>query len=280
MPIRTMLVHVDDTAQGALRAKAAARVARETGARLIGVYLAPGGEIAPSVASMLPPGIVDALSRAAGEAQEAAATSFRDAAAAEGIARVAWRAPAGDPVMAVLAHGRACDLVVLGQRDPDAARSRFTGELFTAALVGLGRPILAMPRAGSPETIGRRILVATDGGREAARAIGDAMPFLERAAQVNVLVGGRGAADDATPFARTGVHVADWLRDHGVTAALERYEWDEGGKGEWLLSRAADYGSDLIVMGGYGHSRLREIVLGGMTDTILREMTVPVLLSH
>jgi len=84
----------------------------------------------------------------------------------------------------------------------------------------------------------------------------------------------------ATSIAATGARLAEWLSDHGVAARVERYEWKAGGGNQWLLSRAADLGSDLIVMGGYGHARMREIVLGGMTRTILREMTVPVLMSH
>jgi len=280
MPAKTLIVHVDDGPRVAPRLEAAVRLAHDTGARLVGVYLVPNHDVGPSVASMLPPETLNGLMRAATDAQAAAEAAFRQATSALPTARVGWRPPAGDPIVAALAHGRACDLVVLGQPDPDDTRARFTGELWTASLLGTGRPILAIPYTGAQATLGKRILVATDGGREAARAIGDAMLLLERAAEVVVLVGGSGDAAGTTSVAQTGARVAEWLHDHGVKARVERYEWEAGGGDQWLLSRASDLGSDLIVMGGYGHSRMREVVLGGMTRTILREMTVPVLMSH
>jgi nucleotide-binding universal stress UspA family protein len=106
------------------------------------------------------------------------------------------------------------------------------------------------------------------------------MPMIERAAQVRVLIGAPEDSSESAGFAEVSRQFSGWLRDHGVEPIIERYEMDSGDKGEWLLSRAADYTSDLIVMGGYGHARVREMVLGGMTHTILRSMTVPVLMSH
>ena len=280
MSARTYTVHVDDRPGSAPRIEAAVRLARDTGARLVGVYLVPDNDVGPAVASMLPPEALKGLMRAAADAQADAEAAFRHATAALAPAHVGWRAPAGDPMVAALAHGRACDLVVLGQPDPDDTRVRFAGELVTASLLGCGRPILAIPYTGAQATLGARVLVATDGGREAARAIGDAMFVLERASEVVVLVGGSDDVAGTTSIAQTGARVGEWLRDHGVKARVERYEWEAGGGDQWLLSRAADLGSDLVVMGGYGHSRMREVVLGGMTRTILREMTVPVLMSH
>jgi len=280
MAARTYTVLVDDGARTAARLDAAVRLARDTDARLVGVYVVPDNDVGPAVATMLPPEALKGLMRAAGDAQVAAETGFRRACAALPSSNVAWRAPAGDPIVAALAHQRACDLVVLGQPDPDDTRARFEGELVLASLLGAGRPILVVPYTGAQATLGKRILVATDGGREAARAIGDAMFLLERADEVVLLVGGSEDAVGTTSIAQTGARLADWLRDHGIAARVERYEWQAGGGDQWLLSRASDLGSDLIVMGGYGHARMREIVLGGMTRTILREMTVPVLMSH
>lgn len=280
MAARTFIVHVDDSPRSAPSIEAALRLARDAGARLVGVYLTPDREFSPSVGAMFPPEALERLMRAAADAQAAAEAAFRQATAALAPSHVGWRAPAGDPIVAALAHGRACDLVVLGQPDPDDSRSRFAGELVTASLLGAGRPILVVPYTGAQPTLGKRILVATDGGREAARAIGDAMFLLERAAEVALLVGGSEEAVGTTSIAQTGARLAEWLSDHGVAARVERYEWNAGGGDQWLLSRAADLGSDLIVMGGYGHARMREVVLGGMTRTILREMTVPVLMSH
>jgi nucleotide-binding universal stress UspA family protein len=280
MAARTYTVLVDDGARTAARLDAAVRLARDTDARLVGVYVVPDNDVGPAVATMLPPEALKGLMRAAADAQVAAETGFRRACAALPSSNVAWRAPAGDPIVAALAHQRACDLVVLGQPDPDDTRARFEGELVLASLLGAGRPILVVPYTGAQATLGKRILVATDGGREAAAR--SATRCSCSSARTRSCCSWAGAR---TPSGRrrsrrpargspTGCAI------HGIAARVERYEWKAGGGDQWLLSRASDLGSDLIVMGGYGHSRMREVVLGGMTRTILREMTVPVLMSH
>ena len=107
----------------------------------------------------------------------------------------------------------------------------------------------------------------------------DALPLLERARRVTVIAVSRdetAAAEDSPAEARLGA----WLREHGVDVEIARHAVGDVTPGEWLLSRAADLGSDLIVMGGYGHTRVRELVLGGVTRTMLQAMTVPVLMSH
>jgi nucleotide-binding universal stress UspA family protein len=127
--------------------------------------------------------------------------------------------------------------------------------------------------------VGENVLVAWNGGREAARAIGDALPLLERAKHLDILA----VDDDGEPGVAerlAGARLGTWLRAHGIAAGVERHEVRDIGVGEWLLDRAADLGSDLIVMGGYGHARMRELVLGGVTRTVLRSMTVPVFMAH
>ncbi|MBU6484551.1 MAG: universal stress protein, partial [Betaproteobacteria bacterium] len=116
-------------------------------------------------------------------------------------------------------------------------------------------------------------------GREAARALHDALPFLETAGQVVVVSLARGRAD-ADAIALAQPRLAAYLHAHGIDAQFKRFDGDQIEGGERLLSQAADLGSDLIVMGGYAHSRARELILGGVTRTILASMTVPVLMSH
>jgi nucleotide-binding universal stress UspA family protein len=280
MTIRTMLVHVDDGARSAARVRCAVALAQRLRARLIGTYLVPSGDITPSVGAMLPDEVVTLRMRQAADAQAAAEASFRDAARAGGLPAAEWRAPAGDPLQAILAHGRCTDLCVLGQADPDDADARFGADLVTTALLGLGRPLFIVPYIGALDPPGRRVLIASDGGREAARAIGDAWDVVEQATEVRILLGKRSDNDPYASYALTSERLAQWCRDHGIEAAIERYDAPDGDRGEWLLSRAADYGSDLVVMGGYGTPRLREVILGGMTRTMLRSMTVPVLMSH
>jgi nucleotide-binding universal stress UspA family protein len=121
------------------------------------------------------------------------------------------------------------------------------------------------------------VLLAWDGGRTAARAVGDAMPFLEKAKQVEVvIVGAKPPKSDEVPGADLGEHLAR----HGITTTVKRITAPDNNVASTILSHAADSSADLIVMGGYGHSRLREFVLGGVTRGLLESMTVPVLMSH
>jgi nucleotide-binding universal stress UspA family protein len=279
MSIRTVLVHLDDSEHCGARAHCAAQLALDLGARLVGMYLVPTRELAPSMAALLPDDAVEAYLGETGARQDRARRIFADVAVSLQLTASDWIAPAGNPIDAALAHGRCGDLLVLGQHDPQDGAQLMAGQLIFTTLLGLGHPILVVPYIGTRARIGHRILVAFDGGREAARAIGDAMPLLERAAQVDVLVGTReeGRFDG---YGLASQRLQSWLRDHGVQARMERYDPPAGDTGELVLSRAADFGSDLIVMGGYAHARLRQALLGGMTRTMLASMTVPVLMSH
>ena len=122
-----------------------------------------------------------------------------------------------------------------------------------------------------------RIMVCWDGSRHAARAIADAMPFLLRAKSLDVVVvaGEPGKSDEIA-----GADIAQHLARHGLNVELRRLVSRDMDVANTLLSHAADWDADLMVMGGYGHSRLREFLLGGVTRGILASMTVPVLMSH
>ena len=277
MSFKTILVQIDHGNASAQRVDAAVRLARNFGARLVGLYVVPGAELTPSVAAVLPPGVVEERLRATGEAQNLAEARFREAASAAGLAAVEWRAPTGAPIEAAVAHGRCTDLFVMGQRDP--SEFVFSEEIVATVLLSTGRPTLVVPYIGAGPTLGENVLVAWNGGREAARAIGDAMPLLERAKRVNVIAV-ESEREETVDEHLAGERLAGWLRGHGIQANIARQEASDVGIGEWLLSRAADLGSDMIVMGGYAHPRVRELILGGVTQTMLRSMTIPVLMSH
>jgi len=281
MSFKTLLVHLDSSARCDARLSAAIRLAIDTGARLVGVYLSTMPDLSSSVASLLPAEVIASRGRELGDAQHAAEKSFRETTAAAGLTRIEWRAPAGPAVAEMVAHGRNSDLVVLGQRgrSGEASDSDFADELIATTLMSVGRPLLVVPYIGAARTLGKRILIAWNGSREAARAVGDAMPLLERAERVDVIAD-PGTNDGEVAHTLSNQRVVQWLADHGCDARIEPVPRDAIDVGDILLSRAADYGTDLIVMGGYGHSRLRELVLGGATRTLLGAMTVPVLMSH
>jgi len=146
-------------------------------------------------------------------------------------------------------------------------------------LLGGGAPLLVIPAARLTDDIGKRVLIAWNGGREAARSVRDALPLLVSARDVSVvsIVEPRAMATDGS---RTYGELRAYLAAHGVDARFKRLDAANIPAAERLLSEAANAGADLIVMGGYGHARLREWVLGGVTRRMLESMTVPVLMSH
>src|SRR5262249_38464086 len=166
-------------------------------------------------------------------------------------------------------------LAVAGQAEPEKASP---DELIAeTALFESGRPVLIVPYIQKTGLEVGKVLVCWDGSRSAARAAGDAMPFLSRADEIEVLIvqGERGKSDEI-PGADIGQHLA--RREFKVD--VKRIVATDSDLANTILSYVADSGADLIVMGGYGHSRLREVVLGGVTRGILEAMTVPTLMSH
>ena len=187
-----------------------------------------------------------------------------------------WRVARGFPGPDTALHARYVDLAIVGQRRPqdDALDDPDPADV----VMNSGGPVLVVPYVGRFETIERHALVAWNASNQAARAVRDALPLLKQCKAVTVLaVNPRqgGAAHGAEPGADIALHLAR----HGVTVELSSSVAAVDPADE-ILSRASDYGSDLIVMGAYGRPRLRELVLGGVTRSILGQMTVPVLMAH
>jgi len=170
---------------------------------------------------------------------------------------------------------RRFDLSVIGQIDPE--RMIPDDLLIESALFESGRPLVLVPYIQKSGLKLDRILVCWDGSRNAARAIADAMPFLKRGKAIEiVLVASGGGKTDELP----GVDLGEHLARHDLNVEVKRLVAANVDVSNVILSYAADCAADFIVMGGYGHSRLREFVLGGATRGILESMTVPVLMAH
>ena len=170
---------------------------------------------------------------------------------------------------------RRFDLAIVGQAEPETdAVDRIVVE---AVLFDSGRPVICVPYIQKAPLKLDRVMVCWDGGRAAARAIGDAMPLLQRAGRVEVVIvtNERGKQDQIE-----GADIGTHLARHELNVEVKRIPLGDIDVAAMLLSHAADEGVDFIVMGGYGHSRLREFLLGGVTRSILRSMTAPVLMSH
>ena len=169
---------------------------------------------------------------------------------------------------------RRFDLAVVAQAQREGGAS--DDLVIEGALFESGRPIVVVPYIQQRGMTLDRVLACWDGSRTAARAIGDAMPFLERAKAVDIVI----VAEERKSEELTGTNMSAHLTRHGVAATVKRIAKGDIAIEDVLLSYAADSGADFIVMGGYGHSRLREFILGGVTRGILRTMTVPVLMAH
>jgi nucleotide-binding universal stress UspA family protein len=214
----------------------------------------------------------------AAEEAERIEAAFRERLRFSGL-RGDWRMASGKASETVVCQARHADLVILGQVDqanppPPAGRLLVEDVLMTS-----GRPILVIPYIGHFETFGTNILVGWNNSREAARAMNDAIPLLARAASVTILeanpIGRKRATDDAT-----NADITRHLARHGISAKTARTAMASVSAPDTLLSYAADISADLLVVGGYGHSRLRELILGGVTRELLQHMTLPVLMSH
>lgn len=279
MSYRTILVHVDQSSHVGQRIEVAAAIAAAENAHLIGVALTgvsrfaypAGGANAQDVnlAAHL------AYLRARGRA---ALAEFEAVARRVGVQSVETRLVDDDAAAGVTLQARYADLVVLGQTDPREPSPSVLPDFPEDVMLHCGRPVLLVPYACQPRPAFRRALLAWDAGMEATRAASHAIALLRRAANVDVAVFNPAAQGDAHG-AVPGADIALYLARHGVKVDVTQRDTDID-IGNALLSLAADLGSDLIVMGGYGHSRLREIMLGGATRTVLASMTVPVLMAH
>lgn len=278
MGYKTIVVHLDAGKHRSQRLEVAFEQAAKFDAHLVGLY-APGPPFIPSsaLAEVGPLALeLDARNRKA--AEQAAQEAFREVSARHPAVKCEWRASNGDAVAAACLSARYADLVIAAQ--PQSGETGGTPAGFAADLVlSAGRPVLFVPYAGRFPSVGKRVLVAWNTSPEAARALRDALPILTRAGWVEVTAFDPEALDahhGEVPCADIGL----FLARHGIKVSVSQQAGTDLDVGLQLLSRAADCAADLIVMGAYGHSRLREWILGGVTRTLLESMTVPVLMSH
>jgi nucleotide-binding universal stress UspA family protein len=169
---------------------------------------------------------------------------------------------------------RLYSLVVIAQ--PDSQKPSYDNSLPEIVLIDCGRPLLLIPYIHRGPLKLRRILICWDGGSPAARAVHDAMPFLYKATTIDVVtVGGGDVMDENSPEA-----LKAHLARRGLSADILRLPSNTTSIYDTILSLASDCSTDLIVMGGYGHSRIREYMLGGVTRGMLETLTIPALISH
>jgi nucleotide-binding universal stress UspA family protein len=255
----------------------AVSVAEAFGAHVLGIAVSYEPVIPGTVMGGIPPEIIESQRSESNKKASTAVSRFEQAVKRTGVSGEtrtisASISGAADQIGRI---GRRFDLVIVGQ--PEHQKSLPDEVVDEGVLFESGRPVIFVPFIQKGGMKLDRIMVCWDGSRAAARAVADAMPFMKKAKQIEVvIVADKPGKKDEMPGADLGQHLAR----HGLKVDVKRITSPDIDVPSTILSYAADSSADMIVMGGYGHSRLREFILGGATRGLLEAMTVPVLMSH
>ncbi len=272
MAYKCILVHIDGRPDSARRIEAAAALATEFGARLTGIAVVPPLHLPqrlrshPGAKAILKEEFEKSLASARGFARD-----FEKKAKAAGIPAESIVAE-DEPVRALTRATHCVDLVVVGKPGEDDVGA-LGGHFVEEAVLESSRPVLVVPPVGEAQAVGRRVLVAWKDARDSARALADALPFLERAGRITVLT-----VDEEGTGPASGADAIAYLERHGLKGEVVSVKDEDAGHA--ILSQARKLKADLVVMGAYARPRIAELVLGGATRTVLQKMTMPVLMSH
>ncbi len=275
--IKDIVVNLSVNADGGPVGDYAVSVASAFEAHLTGVAFVYDPIVPVSGTGYIPAEVIESQQADNETAAKAAIDRFAAATAraglsAEPLSLTASLAGAGDQFGRI---ARRFDLAIVGQAAPET--STIDEIIAEATLFESGRPMIVVPYIQKAPLKLDNVMVCWDGGRQSARAIADAMPLLVKAGSVEIVIitNERGKQDEIE-----GADMGQHLARHGLKIDVHRIAGGNIDVADALLSHAADSGADFMVMGGYGHSRLREFVLGGVTHSIFRSMTIPVLMSH
>jgi nucleotide-binding universal stress UspA family protein len=279
MAYKIILVHVDESRHVGKRIAMAANIAAHDNARLIGVAIAeiPDVPFDPITFDPADP-YIDPLVEVPRQRAAATLSDFEDLARQFGAASIETRLEENKTADGIGLQARYTDLVVLGQYDPDDPGISTSPSFAETVILKCGVPVLMVPYAGAVAGAVHTALVSWNASLQAVRAVRYALPLLQRASKVDVAV----FDPQSQPRDYRAVPDKDilaYLAAHGIAATVTR-QVTNGEVGKALLSLAGDLASDLLVMGAFGHTRLREILMGGVTREILRSMTLPVLMAH
>lgn len=280
MAYKTILVHLNNESRAARLIGAAMQLALPSNSHVTGLFVVPAAPAKSPLLPMISGNIIGSAIQAYRKEGESIRAAFD--AATKGQPVVAeWRhhqAKRPGYVEAVLDHARSADIVVVAQRESDWDYADMFDIPDWLAMES-GRPVLVVPKGGAFNSIGERVLVAWNNSRESARAVFDALPLLKKAAAVTLLSVEETAKPEVTSEI-AGIEIGATLARHGVKVEVQQVKPGRGDAGVELLAQVAAHKCDLLVMGCYGRSRLREYVLGGATRHVLQHATVPVLMGH
>lgn len=272
-------IHLNDEDACERRIKIGLELAKANNAEAIGVYPSHLGGNILQEEHILPQDLRQAFRGKREAIRDATRIKFLEMAQQLGV-KSQWRAPKGDVEESLALHARFCDLVVMSKTENFEGTSAFRLHLPESVVMAAGRPVLMLPNHGDFKTIGKRILYCWDQKRESARALTDAAPLLRNCESLTILEIDR---DESLNQNRdlSENDITDYCASLGYPKAQHMVRESTGfGVGNIILNTATDTAADLIVMGAYGHSRMRQWIMGGATSTLLSSMTVPVLLAN
>ncbi|HBQ36464.1 MAG TPA: hypothetical protein DD729_06455 [Rhodobacteraceae bacterium] len=281
MSFKDLLVHIDDTDICAERIAAAVALAKRDGARLTAIALALESTISTYIGIDFPSSLTEAQQEIVQKSAENAVTKFETSAKEAGIEYASRIIKcAGTKAPARLAFfARHADMIFIGQPNPDSKGKDFQESLLESVLHNSGRSVYVVPYIGRYQAKVRKAVIAWDGGKKAVRAVNDAIPMLKARKSVDVLV--INPKKRSGDFGGTqGENLVEHLKRYGVNAKVVVKVNPEISVDTIIQNHISDSGADLLVMGAFGHSRLREKAFGGVTETILQQMIVPVVMSE
>ncbi len=270
-------VHVDNGDVCIKRLHAAAELTQRLNAHLTGIYVKRPFTMPLYAEVPIGDQLIEQYAQLIEQKQKSARAGFEGACEKYDIS-TSWRTVEGRLDLCLAEEARYSDLLILGQADPKDELERNRG-LADQLLLTSGRPCLIIPHIGVEQSLGERIVIAWNGEREASRAIHDALPLLEQSSQVIVLMAN--PEESNVDFEdMPGSMISHHLARHNIKVELDIIDVDQAGLCDAILSYVTENNIDLLVMGAYGHSRLREVVMGGMTREILARMSIPLFMSH
>ena len=277
MTFKNILVHIDHSTACKHRVGSAIDLVHHYDASLSALFVVPDYFVPSYVEAQISTDIITQISDQAMESAKETQGKIRTQIEAAGES-VDCYIEEGNLIGILSDYSRYNDLLILGQSQTDDPDNLSEGLADHLVIEG-GAPCLVIPYIGTRQTLGKRVLLAWNGSRESARAMRDALPLLQRADEVSVLLIKPKSHDEAHTAIEEKV-ILDYLSNHGVEAKINLCIDKHLDPGNTILAQVSNNDIDLIVMGAYGHSRLREIILGGATRHLLTEMTVPLFISH
>jgi len=279
MSIKTILIYVPSEKNAAATLEPALKIAGVRNAHVIGMHLIPDLPVYGEFPAEVSQEVIERLQRAGNVTAGAAKRAFEEAFKSSPVTHE-WRSFVASYVAGtdlIAQQGRTVDLIVCGMPSEEVADA--WSDFAETAIMKSGRPVMILPGGASPQQLGNRAVIAWNGTREAARAVFDSLDLIRDAATVRAITFIENEAQRAAAEL-LGEPLVATLGRHGIRATFEVAYVSGGSTGEAILSKLADEGCDLLIMGGYSKSRLLETIFGGVSRDILRDPRVPVLVSH